>query len=183
MTVPPVNSIDRLKPRSTMKVMAARKKNTLTRLSTSAWRMNGMVRRVRKNSMVITWCGCRGWCVQQGTGSSGLLRFPDLADGDVLETTFAPIPQVGQGTYAHHGREHGREDADGMDDGKAPYRAGAKGKEGNTGNEAGQVGVHDGGPGTVKAQMNGLLGWLAGAEFFPDAFIDQDVGVNGHPQS
>ncbi len=44
MTVPPVNSIDRWKPRVMMKKTAATKVTRLMMFSTSAWRMNGMVR-------------------------------------------------------------------------------------------------------------------------------------------
>ena len=52
MTVPPVNSIEKCRPRVARKKTAARNVTSETTLSTSACRMNGMSRLIRKNSIV-----------------------------------------------------------------------------------------------------------------------------------
>ena len=53
ITVPPVNSIDRCRPRVARKNTAATKVNAEMALNTSAWRMKGMSLRMRKNSMIF----------------------------------------------------------------------------------------------------------------------------------
>ena len=49
---PPVNSIEKFSPRTTRNTTAATNVSNETTLNTSAWRMNGMSRRMRKNSML-----------------------------------------------------------------------------------------------------------------------------------
>ena len=51
MSVPPVNSTDKCKPRLNRKNTAAKKVASEIRLNTIACRMNGMSRRILKNSM------------------------------------------------------------------------------------------------------------------------------------
>ena len=57
ITVPPVNSIDRCRPRVVRKNTAAAKVMNEIALKTNAWRMNGMSRRILKNSisMPLSW--------------------------------------------------------------------------------------------------------------------------------
>jgi len=52
-TVPPVNSTEKCRPRVIRKKTAAKKVSAEMTLNTSAWRMKGMSRRMRKNSMVL----------------------------------------------------------------------------------------------------------------------------------
>src|SRR4028118_857772 len=52
MTVPPVNSIEKCRPRVARKNTAARKVTSEITLKISACRMNGMSRRIRKNSIL-----------------------------------------------------------------------------------------------------------------------------------
>ena len=52
MTVPPVNSTDRFKPRETKKNTANTKAVREITLSTNTWRMNGMSFLMRKSSML-----------------------------------------------------------------------------------------------------------------------------------
>src|SRR3546814_14564097 len=107
MTVPPVNSIDRWKPRARMKNTAARNVTRLMMFSTSAWRMNGMVRWMRKNSMFrLASYRCDAGRVGRPAGSV-FLGFPDGADGNPGELFLAAVPQVAQRPHPHH-REIGR---------------------------------------------------------------------------
>ncbi len=53
MTVPPVNSTEKCSPRVARKNTAAMNVTIDTTLNHSAWRMNGMSRRMRKNSMAV----------------------------------------------------------------------------------------------------------------------------------
>src|SRR5690606_18122889 len=53
ITVPPVNSTDRCSPRWNRKNTASAKVTNEMMFSTSAWRMNGMVLWMRKNSMAL----------------------------------------------------------------------------------------------------------------------------------
>jgi len=52
--VPPVNSMEKFRPRVTRKKTAARNVSSEMMLNTSACRMNGMSRRIRKNSMMLS---------------------------------------------------------------------------------------------------------------------------------
>ena len=56
ITVPPVNSIEKCRPRVTRKNTAARKVSNEMTLNTSACRMNGMSRWMRKNSICLSSC-------------------------------------------------------------------------------------------------------------------------------
>ena len=57
MTVPPVNSTDRCSPRVTRKNTAAAKVRNEMMLNTSAFSMNGMSRRILKNSTDVSLSG------------------------------------------------------------------------------------------------------------------------------
>src|SRR5690606_14310980 len=114
--------------------------------------------------------------------SSDLLRFPDLANRDFLKLATASIPQVHDGANADHRREHGREDADGVHHCKAAHWPCAEGQQGNTNDQRSEVGVKNGAPGAVEADKYGLLWWLDRTKLFPYAFVDQNVGVDGHTQ-
>src|ERR1700760_738048 len=70
MTVPPVNSTDRCSPRWIRKKTAKAKVTKDTAFSTSAWRMNGMVRWIRQNSMMRPYLAA--------TALEGLPGFPGL---------------------------------------------------------------------------------------------------------
>src|SRR6185295_16135037 len=81
MTVPPVNSIEKCRPRVTRKKTAAKKVSADTMLKINACRMNGMSRRMRKNSIRrLLWTG--GWArrgqdsTEAGTLAPGFQTWP-----------------------------------------------------------------------------------------------------------
>src|ERR1700710_898932 len=76
MRVAPVNSTERCSPRWIRKNTAKAKVMKDTAFSTSAWRMNGMVRWIRKNSMMRPYLAATAL-----EGLAGLPGLPDLAGG------------------------------------------------------------------------------------------------------
>src|SRR5678815_5065229 len=107
MTVPPVNSIEKCRPRVARKKTAARNVSSEMTLNTSACRMNGMSLRIRKNSIVV---GARLRVAEGSARRSALRRgggagLPDLADRDRLQPLLAPVPEVDEAAREHHRRE------------------------------------------------------------------------------
>src|SRR4051794_11606814 len=129
MTVPPVNSIEKCRPRVARKKTAARNVSNEMTLNTSACRMNGMSRRMRKNSIVgAVSCEAREDAAS-ALGRNGRSGFPDLPDRDRLQPLLAPVPEVDQAAREQHGREHRGDDAEAVDDREGADRPGAEGEQ------------------------------------------------------
>ena len=84
---------------------------------------------------------------------------------------------------ARHGDcgEHGEEDAEAERNGKAANDGGADHEEDDTGDNGGDVTVPNGGPGPLEAGFYCGGEKLALSEFFLDAFENEDICINGHP--
>src|ERR1043165_7832364 len=111
MTVPPVNSMEKCRPRVTRKNTAAAKVMKEMALKINACFISGRSRLMRKSSMFFS----------SGLGSHvGRLgvRLPDLADGHALELLLAAVPEVHEAAREHDGREHRGQDAQAVHDGK-----------------------------------------------------------------
>src|SRR5437868_11479049 len=111
--------MDRCSPLVKRKNTASKKVTSEMTLNTSACRMNGMSRRIRKNSMSDPCSSSQG----SGFGARGHgrgrivgLGLPDLADGHALQFLLAAVPQVHEATREQHGGEHRREDAQAVHD-------------------------------------------------------------------
>src|SRR5690606_11151822 len=100
------------------------------------------------------------WARPVCTGPGALLLvlwLPDLADRNPLQATTVAIPEIHQCKHANHRREHGGQNTDHVYHRKTTDGTGTEGQQSNTHNQTGQVGVKNSGPGTIKAQVNGLL--------------------------
>ncbi|SBP87233.1 hypothetical protein THIARS_50481 [Thiomonas delicata] len=118
---------------------------------------------------------------RRGLGRSGF-RLPDLADGNALQTTSAPVPEIDQATGEEHRGEHRGEDAQHVNDGKAAYRARTEDEQRQARDQRGDVGVENRGPGALVAGGDGRLGRGAVAQLLTHALVDQHVRVDGHAQ-
>src|SRR5678815_1459292 len=142
MTVPPVNSIEKCSPRVARKKTAARNVSSEMTLNTSACRMNGMSRWMRKNSI-----GRRLSERSDGKACSGLgrrrrgARLPDLADRHRLQALLAAVPEVHEAAREHHRREHRGDDAQAMDDREGADRPRAEGEQRQAGDQRRHVRV------------------------------------------
>src|ERR1041384_4659943 len=103
MTVPPVNSSDRFRPLVARKNTAARNVISEITLNTSACRMNGIVRRILKNSI------------------SSLPR--GVAYREMRDAAAMAVCQVDDRARHDHRREHRRQDAEAVHYGEAAHRA------------------------------------------------------------
>src|SRR3954463_15087908 len=105
MSVPPVNSTEKLSPRVARKNTASRNVMAEMTLNTNACFMNGMVRRILKNSMARL-----------------LPLFPrGVADRQVRDAPAVPVHQVDEAARHDHRREHGGADAQTMHDREAAH--------------------------------------------------------------
>ena len=96
ITVPPVNSIDRFSPRKIRKPTAIRNVMAEAALKYSEYRMNGIVLRIRKNSIVGFRSVGRGQseagsALGAGHGGAGA---PHLADRERLQPLAPAVQQV-----------------------------------------------------------------------------------------
>src|SRR5262245_54623709 len=99
--------MEKFRPRTARKPTAARKVSSEMTLKTSAYRMNGMVRRILKNSIV------------SGFPSS----FPSrIADGELGHLAAVAVDQVDDGARHGHRREHRGEDAEAVHHREAAHR-------------------------------------------------------------
>src|ERR1700712_2662678 len=116
MTVPPVNSTDRCSPLENRKNTAARNVTSEITLKTSAFSMNGMSRRILKNSTA-----CPFWGRTRHPEHSRLLGLgysaigagpPDCSYRYRLQFLLPAVPEVHQAAGKEDRREHRGEDAD-----------------------------------------------------------------------
>ena len=69
-----------------------------------------------------------------------------------------------------------------MHDREAAHRAGAEDQQGNAGDERGHVRVENRVPRAFVTGLDRSVRRVAPAELFPDALVDQHVGVDGHAE-
>ena len=86
------------------------------------------------------------------------MRVPDT---ETCESAPVSVDQIDQGTRDHHGTEHGREDAQAQDHGKAADGAAAEEKQRYAGNQGGDIGVQDSAEGTFIACADARLGGVS----------------------
>src|SRR5664280_236735 len=91
-------------------------------LKTSACRMNGMSRRIRKNSIDASLLVYVVERSVSGLGRNARRGLPDLADRNALQPLLPPVPEVDQAAREHHRGEHRRHDAEAVNDGEAAHR-------------------------------------------------------------
>src|SRR5690606_32366950 len=152
MTVPPVNSIDRCRPRVNRKNTAARNTTIDTALSIFAWRMKGISFLMRKNSIISSRSGYPWGCP-----SILLVLVPDGANGYLSQFLLAAIPKVDHRARHYNGREHGSQDTQRMHDSKTAHRPAAEDQQCHRSNQCRDVRVQDRGPRTLESGMNGRL--------------------------
>src|ERR1700679_3573212 len=81
----------------------------------------------------------------------------------------------------HHDRREERgDDAEAQRHGEAADGARPQLEEDGGGDQMGHVGVEDGRPGALEALVDRSNDAAPVSHLFPDALIDQDVGVDGH---
>src|SRR5689334_25425731 len=94
-------------------------------LNTSACRMNGMSREMRKNSMRSPGLPVGAASGLDGGGRLGR-RVPRLADGNMVELLAAAVDHRDDAARHEHRREHRRQDAEHVHDGEAAHGPGAE---------------------------------------------------------
>src|SRR5262245_22269630 len=118
MTIPPVNSTPRCRPRVARKNTASRKVIPEITLNTNACRMKGMSFWMRKNSMS---------CSLDGARTSGGLSRPlvpvDVADRQPCQLAARAEHEVHDRARHSDGAEHRRQDAQTVHHGEAAHRA------------------------------------------------------------
>src|SRR5258708_7254499 len=123
MTVPPVNSTPRCRPLVARKITARTKVINEMMLNTSAWRMNGMSLRIRKNSIFSS------SALDRANPFSGG-RMPLVPVGIADRQLFEPAPrtedQVHHAAGHQHGAEHRCQDAETVHDREPAYRTAAE---------------------------------------------------------
>src|SRR3954467_4558564 len=109
----------------------------------------------------------RTYCVKAAPDSNwhGLRPLPSYPAGD---------DQAGQGKCG----EHGGDDADAERHGEAANRTGADVEQHGSSDEGGYVGIQDGRQRAAEAGVDRRNRVAAAAQFLPNAFINQHVGVH-----
>src|SRR5580765_6651952 len=156
MTVPPRKSTPRFRPLTARKMTAATNVTNEMMLNTSACRMNGMSREMRKNSIAACRVGESGAGLRldrHGRGNVGR-RLPHLANRDVIELLPAAVDQRDDAARDEHGREHRRQDAEDVDDGEATHRSRAEREQRNAGDHRRYVRVEDRSPRALVARLD-----------------------------
>src|SRR5436190_5901299 len=123
MTVPPRKSTPRFRPLTARKMTAAMNVTSEMMLNTSACRMNGMSREMRKNSIAARLSVRVAPVLRldrhgRGDVDRGL---PDLADRNVVELLAAAVNERDDAARDKHCGEHRRQDAEHVHDGEAPH--------------------------------------------------------------
>src|SRR5690349_24709483 len=150
----------------TRKITASRNVTAEMTLNTSAWRMKGMSRSMRKNSILASGylpsCPrrpgpgvCGTFCLMKSPGRCRPLRcgrrLPYLADGYLVELLASAVQDRYQAPGDEHRREHRRENAQAVHDREAPHRPRAEDEQRDPGDERGHVGVENRVPGALVA--------------------------------
>src|SRR5664279_2124860 len=101
------------------------------------------------------------------------------SDGEGLDPLLRTVDQVEeQVRHEDRGEDRGQK-ADDESDGEALDRPGAELEEKKGGHDGGDVGVDDGAPRALEAEVDGGLRRLAVVHLLADAFEDEDVRIDG----
>src|SRR6478672_11662341 len=145
MTVPPRKSTPRFRPLTARKMTAAMNVTNEMTLNTSACRMNGMSREMRKNS-IAAWLSVRVARVlrldRHRRGDVGL-GLPHLPNRDVVELLAAAVHDRDDAARDEHRGEHRRQDAEHVDDGEPAHRTRAEREQRDAGDHRRHVRVED----------------------------------------
>src|SRR5690348_12906627 len=182
--MPPVNSTPRCKPRVRRKNTASTNVTAEITLNTSAWRMKGISLWMRKNSMCLSYISSSSVVLSFAMSGRACCAFlpAHVADRQPLQTLARAEHQIDDRARHRHGAEHGSHDAEHVHHREAAYRPGAEQEQRNAREHAGQVRIENGGPGSLVAGTDRRLRRSALPQLFPDALVDQHVGVDGHPE-
>src|SRR6478735_4775059 len=123
MTMPPVNSTPRCRPRVIRNSTASTNVTAEITLNTSACRMKGISRSMRKNSM-SRFLKCVRATGLRGPGCA--LVPAHVADRQALQPLARAEDEIDDGTRYHHRAEHRSHDAQHVNHGEAAHRAGAE---------------------------------------------------------
>src|SRR6266545_831817 len=172
-------------------------------LNTSACRMNGMSRLMRKNSIrafgyLSSFPRKREssvvFCIKslKVTGSPlsrgrlrplrGRRRLPDLADRYLVELLASAVDDRDQTARDEHRGEHRRENAEAVHDRESAHGPGAEDQERDAGDERGHVRVENRVPGALVPGLDRRMRRIAPAKLLADALVDQHVGVDRHAE-
>ena len=106
------------------------------------------------------------------------MRRPGVAEAHAAAFLLRPV-------FYHHAadqnpRKQGRGNTQHQYDGKTFDRAQTEYRQGDTYDKGGQVAVDDGASGVFKTSLNGITKSQSCSQFFPNALVNDYVGVNGH---
>src|SRR6266702_7946196 len=158
--------MEKFKPLVERKNTARRNVTSDTTLNASAWRMNGMSRRILKNSIA---------------SSRGLLP-GSVADRHVLELSARAVGEIHHAAAHHYRGEYRGEDAQAMHHREAAHRARAEDQQREPGDQRGDVRVENGAEGALVAGVDRRLGRRAAAQLLAHALVDEDVRVDRHAE-
>src|SRR5688572_13553754 len=119
-------------------------------LKTNAFSMNGMSRRILKNSM------CPFPLLGLGYSAIGV-RTPYRAYRYGLQFFLPPVPEVDETARKEYRREHGCQNADAVHHGKTAHRPGAEREQRHARDQGGDVRVENRAPSAVIAGIDGGL--------------------------
>src|SRR5258708_6189642 len=122
MTVPPVNSTPRCRPLVARKITARTKVINEMMLNTSAWRMNGMSLRIRKNSIFSS------SALDRANPFSGG-RMPLVPVGIADRQLFEPAPRTEDQVHHAAGHQHAEEQVIGDNENGDQWEADERGIE------------------------------------------------------